>query len=92
MKSSPVKELDIQGRGCKRSSLPSKGRGRILERPWLSGGGGCGTPGRGLASVPPSVGLIKAKGTDQLTGVQLVNKAEQIGAGPGLGVACGAKF
>lgn len=55
-------------------------------------GGGCGTPGRGLASVPPSVGLIKAKGADQLTGVQSVNKAEQIGAGPGLVVACGAKF
>ena len=39
MKSSPVKELDIQGQGCKRSSLPSKGRGRILERPWVSGAG-----------------------------------------------------
>lgn len=37
--SSPVKELDVQGRGCKRSSLPSKGRGKILERLQLSGGG-----------------------------------------------------
>lgn len=39
VKISPAKELDIQGQGCKRSSLPSKGRGRILERPRLSGGG-----------------------------------------------------
>lgn len=39
MNSSPVKELDVQGRGCKRSSLPSKGRGKILERLQLSGGG-----------------------------------------------------
>lgn len=38
------------------------------------------------------MGLIKTKGADQLTGVQSVNKAEQIGAGPGLVVACGAKF
>ena len=32
-----------------------------------------------MASVPPSVGLIKTKGADQLTGVKSVNKAEQIG-------------